>query len=544
MAKLVALELDSREARLLVGTTRGQDVVIEKALSVELSDTSGADTTTLADALEKHNIDRGDVLIAVGRSQVELRLLSLPQSPPDEVPEMVRFQAMRQFANIGETWPLDFVPLSDEGGDGQIHVLAAVISPEQVTQTEESCSAANLVPRRMILRPFAAASLLCRQGRAGQGGCQLLISLTSGEAELTVVSDGQVAFLRAVRLPLDDAGNVTAKALVGEVRRTMAAAQNQLSGRPVEKICICQGADEENALRDVLKQDLAIEVEVFDPFDGMRLSKSLQSERPSHPGRFAALIGMLADEARESHAGIDFLHPRRKPPPPSKLRRNLWVATGAGAMAAASLVFVVVTLWSKNSEISDLKAELAANQKGLKVAEQEIQNAGAIDVFSQADITWLDELVWLSKTFPEAEDALVANLTLSSSTKQGGRIDLDGFARTGDTIGRAEAILRDKRHEVQTDGSQEDPRRKGYRHSFRERIVVQKDDAASSRREAPVQAESEATPAAAKTDDSTPPAEAAESSTTDKPSEKKSSADAKTRAVSTRQNPEGEVSSK
>ena len=228
MAKLLALESDAHEARLLVGTTRGQDVVIEKALSIELSDTSGADTTRLADALENHNIDRGDVLIAVGRSQVELRLLSLPQSPPDELPEMVRFQAMRQFANIGETWPLDFVPLSDAGEDGQMHVLAAAMSPEQVAQTEESCAAANLVPRRMILRPFAAASLLCRQGRAGQGGCQLLISMTSGEAELTVVSDGQVVFLRAVRLPLDDAGNVTAKALVGEVRRTMAAAQNQL----------------------------------------------------------------------------------------------------------------------------------------------------------------------------------------------------------------------------------------------------------------------------------------------------------------------------
>ena len=555
MAKILALESDAQEFRLLVGTPRGRDVVIEEALSIAISEDSDANAAALASALESRKIDRADVLVAIGRSQVELRLLSLPLVPPEELPEMVRFQAMRQFANIGETWPLDFVSLSETSDDSQMNVLAAAISPEQVDQIRANCSTAHLSPQRMVLRPFAAASLLRHQGRASQGDCQLLISMTSTEAELTVLSDGQAAFLRAVRLTLDYAGNLLSKALIGEVRRTIGAAQNQLNGRTVDKICLCQGAAEASTLRDSLATELSLDVELLDPFDGMRLSKKLQSEPPVYPGRFAGLLGVLADEAKETHAGIDFLHPRQKPPPPSKLRRNLWIATGSGALAAAVLISATVQIWTKNTEIADLKATIAANQKNLEVAQRDIANEAAISEFLQGDITWLDELLWLSQTFPDAEDALIKTLSFNASSKQGGRMDLDAFARTGDTIGRAEAVLRDDRHEVQTDGSQEDSSKKGYYHSFRERILVQKDESQPSRlvqQEDPVpqedavpqEDEREAEPADSSDESASPEAVPEESEPNNEPAERATSTDATTRAVSARQDLEGEVNSK
>ncbi|MEE3370431.1 MAG: hypothetical protein VX346_13920 [Planctomycetota bacterium] len=548
MAKILALESDAQEFRLLIGTPRGRDVVIEEALSIAISEDSGANAAALASALESRKIDKADVFVAIGRSQVELRLLSLPLSPPEELPEMVRFQAMRQFANIGETWPLDFVTLSDTSDDSQMNVLAAAISPEQVDQICTGCSVAQLSPQRMVLRPFASASLLRHQGKANQGDCQLLISMTSSEAELTVLSDGQAAFLRAVRLPLDDAGNLVPKALVGEVRRTIGAAQNQLNGRTVDKICLCQGAAEASALLDSLTSELSLEIDRLDPFDGMRLSKKLESDPPTYPGRFAGLLGVLADEAKETHTGIDFLHPRQKPPPPSKLRRNLWIGTGGGAIAAAVLLYVTVTIWMKSTEIADLKATIAANQKNLEVAQQDIENEAAISVFLQGDITWLDELLWLSQTFPDAEDALIKTLSLNANSKQGGRIDLDAFARTGETIGRAEAVLRDDRHEVQPDGSQEDSSKKGYYHSFRERILVQKDQSLPSRlvqgEDTGQQEDDTEGNAVDPSDESDPPrTDPAESTPNNEPSER-ASTDATTRAVSAREDLEGEVNSK
>ena len=210
------------------------------------------------------------------------------------------------------------------------------------------------------------------------------------------------------------------------------------------------------------------------------------------------------------------------------------------------LLFATVTIWLKNTEIADLKATLAANQKNLEVAQRDIDNEAAISEFLQGDITWLDEMLWLSQTFPDAEDALIKTLSLNASSKQGGRIDLDAFARTGDTIGRAEAVLRDDRHEVQPDGSQEDSSKKGYYHSFRERILVQKDESIPSRL---VQQEDKtgAKPVEPNDESDSPPSEPVESvpDSDSEPSERAPATDdATTRAVSARQDLEGEVNSK
>ena len=222
---------------------------------------------------------------------------------------------------------------------------------------------------------------------------------------------------------------------------------------------------------------------------------------------------------------------------------------------------VAVTIWTKNTEIADLKATIAANQKNLEVAQRDIENEAAISEFLQGDITWLDELLWLSQTFPDAEDALIKTLSFNASSKQGGRMDLDAFARTGDTIGRAEAVLRDDRHEVQTDGSQEDSSKKGYYHSFRERILVQKDQSLPSRlvqqedavpqkdavpqgEAVPQEDEREVEPVDSSDQSASPETAPEESEPNNQPAERETSTDATTRAVSARQDLEGEVNSK
>ncbi len=50
----------------------------------------------------------GEVIVSVPRSRVELRNLQLPKAERDELPDMVRFAAMRQFTSVGDTWPIDF----------------------------------------------------------------------------------------------------------------------------------------------------------------------------------------------------------------------------------------------------------------------------------------------------------------------------------------------------------------------------------------------------------------------------------------------------
>ena len=223
MAQLLALDYGGSEARLVVAAARGGRVVIEQAFCVPLgSGQPGEDGgevdvgRRIAAALADRGIGRIDVLVAVPRTSVELRQLSLPQAPDEELPELVGFQAMRQFNELDEDWLLDFVPI-DLPAEGHRAVLAAAIGPQLVDQIRQTCETANLKLQRLILRPCAAASLLGRSRAAGPSQLELLVDLLSDEVDLTVMLDRKVIYMRTTRLggdPLTQADQ--AQALLAE----------------------------------------------------------------------------------------------------------------------------------------------------------------------------------------------------------------------------------------------------------------------------------------------------------------------------------------
>src|SRR6188472_1408962 len=137
MSRLVALEWDAKEARVAIGRDRAGGVAVDQAFVVPLpqrEESSGEKGPTaepdvgaiLAKALADHGISRSEALVAVGRANIELRFLSTPPVPEEELPEVVRFQAVRSFTTFGDEWPLDFVPL-EPNADGGMNVLAAAI---------------------------------------------------------------------------------------------------------------------------------------------------------------------------------------------------------------------------------------------------------------------------------------------------------------------------------------------------------------------------------------------------------------------------------
>ena len=246
MARLFALEWNGTEARVAVATSRGPQVVFEQAFSIDLSSEQPEGEPSeanpgerIAAALAARRIGRADALVAVGRSVVELRRLSLPPVPDDELAEVVRFQATREFNVLEDDWPLDFLTI-DEDPDQPRDVLAAAINPEVVEKVRQTCQAAGLKVTGLVLRPCAAASLLRRRRDATPGQVSLLVDLLIDEADLSVMVDRKIVFLRHARLrgnPL--VAPAASETLLSEVRRTMAAAQNQLGGRRAESIVLC-----------------------------------------------------------------------------------------------------------------------------------------------------------------------------------------------------------------------------------------------------------------------------------------------------------------
>lgn len=487
MPRLFAIEWDAAEARVATGRPRaGGGLILEQAFTVDLPQAAagGPEPSAkeigerIARALAERGLSKGDALVAVGRTSIELRFLTLPPMPPKELPDSVRLQAVRQFSTLGEDWPLDFVPL-DANKDGGTNVLAAAISPELVKQTQETCAAAGLTFTRLILRPFAAAALVKKL--AADGKCRLTIDFLGEEADLSVLAGEKLVFPRTVRLPSGANAEVLARSLVAEVRRTVVAAQNQLGGRRVEQVIIFGDSAHHESLRALLQQELSLDggVELLDPLASVEQSRELQARPPRNPGTFAPVLGMLLDEASGAAPGIDFLHPRKKPV--AKSHRRFYI--GLGATAAATLLlcalYIVITLRAQDAKIAEMHKEKAKlvekNKKGKTIREQ----TAKIDQFAAADVDWLDELLVVSKKAPPSDKARVDIFSGGMQAKAAGALVLDAVTDGPDVVPKFENALRDDRHFVEGSGGKLNPKLSGLKYQIRESVIIAAKDPAA-----------------------------------------------------------------
>ena len=479
MARYIAIEWNEDEARLAVAGGRPGQAVFEQAFAVSLRSPDPAESDPppdpgerIAAALAARGISKLPTLVALGRGKLELRQLSLPPSPDDELPDLVRFQAMREFGSMQGDWPLDFIPLDSDPLQPRA-VLAAAVAPEQMSDIDTLCHKAGLKPSRVLLRPCPAASLLCRAHPAEQPGqVRLIIDLLGDEADLTVVRDQTVVFLRSARLPGNALESADAtEVLDSEIRRTMAAAQNLLKGQKVDALLLFGTSLKHNGLRDTFQKRFHLPVDVFDPFEGLKLKGDLRRSVPPDSDRFAPLLGALLDEIQRDKPAFDFLHPRR--PAEKSTQKNLVAAAiiGAAVLLCGLLLFNFLHKQALQRDVRTLTSELATLKKEVKKAEQAIKNAETVQAWEASRIQWLEELRWLSERSPGAEDVVFTQMSLTAND-QSGQVTLQGVVKDLEAYSAMEGSLNDEKHQVKSGAASRDDSLKGYTQKFDSSILI------------------------------------------------------------------------
>jgi Tfp pilus assembly PilM family ATPase len=446
MPQLLALEWNGAEARVAAASLHGGQVVVEQAFSITIPPGDGAGEH-IAAALAARGLGRGEALVAVGRSSIELRQFQLPAVPDEELAEIVQFQAIREFSELTEDWRLDFLPIDDDPGSPR-NVLAAAIAPGPLGQIEAECQAAGLKPRRLLLRPCAAASLLTRARPPRPDELRLVVDLLADEAELTAVLGGKVIFLRTARLCGDPPHP---KPLLPEVRRTMAALQNQSGGRKVESIVLCGWGQAHAALARAIEDDLGTPTTLFDPFVGLTLGRDVQNAPPEHVGRFAPVLGMLLAELEHSGHAFDFLNPRRPVPPPNQRKRLILAGVAAAVLLVGWLLYARIQHYRLASQVAELERQSKALDDAAARAAKVNATAAAITKVFDGETVWLDQLRALSRDLPPQEDAMLEQLTFAptppkssasaagsaraaSSSPDAGKMHMTGLIKRSETI--------------------------------------------------------------------------------------------------------------
>jgi Tfp pilus assembly PilM family ATPase len=477
--RLVAIEWDNHQVRVAVATVNGQ-VVVDEAIELELSEGSASGESAewekaageqVARALAPAILGKSDVLIAVPRSSVELKSLSLPPAPDDELPDLVRFQAQRDFNALGDDWPLDYVPLDDDPTQSRT-VLAAALPPAVVDEVKRLCNARAWKLLRLVLRPSAAASLFNRAVPDPQDGVRLIVDVGADEADLSVMVAERTVFMRTARLPSDVvAAPEQGQPLVAEIRRTLAAANNQLGDKRVEAIYLSGDGESHRALAGRIAGDLGLPTKVFDPWGDVQRGKRLKKSPPENPARFAALLGILADESASARPAIDFLNPRKKPAP--KSQRGRWALYGgaAAAVVACAVGWVWMSLLSLDNTIRTLDEQHRGLVKQSDKYKEYARQEAELSKWTRNGVVWVDELEHLSRKFPRAENGMVTSLTIAPHA-MGGQITIEGLVKGPEVVEEMVQALTDERHICTTPSTSEEKDAGQYAWRFKSLIVI------------------------------------------------------------------------
>ncbi|MCA9264096.1 MAG: hypothetical protein KDA60_09625 [Planctomycetales bacterium] len=460
MPRRIALEWDDHEIRLAGAVTRGRDFELTHLASIPLA--SSGDTsdkaaahdlpaigTRIHDALREHGFAKSEAVVALGRAGIELRLISVPPAPADELPNLVRFQAFQQFAVMGDDWALDYVTTETEAGMTR-QVLAAALPPASLKDIEIVCEAAQLKIVGVVLRPSGTASLLRHQIELQPGPVVLVIDILNDSADLTILNHDAILLTRTIRVPIydDSKADTWLSVLKSEVRRTLAAARTQLRGSTIDEIIVYGEDVASQQLETELQSSQHTPVRLLRPLDKIRCDANLERRAPSHTERFAPLVGILRDELAQRPHAIDFWRPKRPAEPPS--RRTTWSLAGIAA-ACAILALIGWVVWkttSLDAEIRRLGRESQQLNKDVEVARQQGLRLASIENWYQQAPVWLNELRHLAEKLPPPEQLRVSSLQADMASGGGGAIVLKGFVNDAVTVAQLEDKLRDPRRSV------------------------------------------------------------------------------------------------
>ncbi|TWU07688.1 type IV pilus biogenesis protein PilM [Stieleria varia] len=465
MPRKIAIDWDESELRLVAAQCSGDQVKVTDAAVIPIAENENV-SQTLKRFVVEHDLQKTETLIAIGRGQAELRQLDLPPVPEDELPDMVRFQAIRNFASASDRATVDYL-ITNQTSEGT-SLIAAAIGPTQLDEIREQCKASDLVPKRIALRPLSAAALYLTKKTVS--GDVILIDLLPLDAEIAIARDGKVIFVRTVRLPADP--KQRSVGLAGELRRSLLACG--INGAP-DRVILWGLSDVHKEEVDKISQAIqGTNVDVVDPFELVEVTEAAKATMPKHVGRLAPLVGLLACDEMNSDRLIDFLNPRKRVEvEPDRLRHALLIG-GPIAIALLLAFFGYRNISQLNQKIAVLEKQRSDFQSQEKGALQSIAQTESIDNYLDGSVNWLNEMKRVAENLPPSDKLIVRSISAKTDIrKSGGELTVVGGVTDSAVIEDIETSLRDDSHTVVGKGTQKDEKAEDkYSWRFDESVLI------------------------------------------------------------------------
>ncbi len=449
MRQLVAIDWERHELRYASARAAGDKLrqvrcVVHRWQAAEEAGLGPGSIEALSWTLRQDSLSAAVGMLSPPRQHLETFWFTSPPAEDSELPDVVEAQIAAQQSNLGDDFVFDYVAL--EADPARPRPIAAVAIAGGILQEyRQLARKVGLKKLRVVLRPYAAANLLRRMLPAAEGAT-LLVAPLAEEVDLVVLVDGEPRYWRTIHVPAQPHAAAAEQDLTAQLVRTIAVAGQHLpEHEPISQVALFQGITQDSSWMACIEDGLSLPVVAIDPASA---AESLEIADAEPIGKFAPLLGMLADEAETIAPAVDLLQPRR-PERRQRTRRPLLYA-----IAAALLALLAGGWWvgdqvdQATQHANRLSQQLKQLRASVKEKSVEASTAQRVAAWEQRGVVWLDEIRDLTLKFPAPQDAVALDLVGSPSRAGGAILRLHGKVREPAIVTSFDQTLRDEYRDV------------------------------------------------------------------------------------------------
>ena len=396
MPDVLAIHWDKRRLRV-VEASIGSTVRVVQSFVVDIPDPPKSGW--LRDALRRKGVTARQTIVCLPREDAILRQLELPDSPDDELPALVQFQASTRSTTPLDQLFLDYLPIPKRHGSLQRDVLLATVPRTTVDPIRAVLSEAGLELISLSLSSFGLAELVLRSedtGSQAKAQSRLIVLADSHRLEIVLLGRHQPMVAHLVRPPLDDQGRPVIAKAAADISRVLVPAQPWLTDSPIERIWVLGDAAEWDGLDQALRDRWNCPVERFNSQAATKIRDLELTTFSDSIVQFGPTLGLALGRLHPRSPVFDLLHPRQ--PRPKADPRKLYLALGS---AAALMVVALFSSWYLLSMQSlDLRIAAAREKErklttDSKAGDPDRKAATLIEEWKTRDVNQLQQIAEL-----------------------------------------------------------------------------------------------------------------------------------------------------
>jgi len=297
----------------------GLDIDKDQIRVVELKDSSAgltltkfaaenAASRTIAEVFAQLQIEEKEVCTAISGPGVQIRRISLPPMPAEELSQAVKWEAKNFVPFSIETASLDYYPLKDAGKGGKLELMVVAVDGEALKSHLETVKGAGLKCAAVTAVPFALREIVKLHPEFSAGGLAALVCIREETTCLNLFKKNELIFTR----DLDFSGE-TLRAAPADAPAVFGKLQNELTSSfeyfrdqfPEEKITQIflsgESAKAEN-LKEYLGVNLGLPVETLDPLKNLKIDPKVdESELKEAAQRLILPICLALGKGKEQN---------------------------------------------------------------------------------------------------------------------------------------------------------------------------------------------------------------------------------------------------